>query len=130
MKIGQLVERSDGTMAGKLRTLKLALPGFLMRKIANPSQSPDAPTWELVVDGVLVVGLGWEKTITRGENEGQGFFSLTFDDPSFDRPLHVAAFRAADDPAGQVSYDIVWNRPRGGAAGGGAPGPVDDKIPY
>src|ERR1051326_1997713 len=62
-----------------------------------PSPNPNAPKYYIVSRGHagadVTIGAGWVKTIRRGSNEGEEFFTLTFDDPSFPKALNVAAFK-------------------------------------
>jgi len=129
MNIGKLLLKDDGGnpyYEGSIRTLKLALPRFMLRRIAEPAKSPDAPKWEVVakVGGEEInLGKAWEKELQRGDQAGRAFFSITLDDPSFDQPLYVNAF----PEGGTDRYRIVWDRPRRKADDAPA---GDDDAPY
>jgi len=83
----------------------------------------------------IQIGAAWRKT--SREPGTSPFYTLTFDDPSFDKPLYLTAFETPGDAS---TFDLVWRRPRrqeGGAGDGAhAPAPpagapdLDDEIPF
>lgn len=52
------------------------------------------------------VGSAWLKIAKHGSHSGERFFSIAIDDPTFNRPLNVAAFR---DRASN-EWVVVWRR--------------------
>ena len=80
------------------------------------SSSPQAPAFDIVAvnrDGIEVrIGAAWSKTITRGERKGEEYLTLTFDDPSFAKPLNAAAFKDARTG----DYEIVFRHRQAKAA--------------
>lgn len=131
MRVGHL--QSIGTVSGHykgtINTLKFSLRDFEVRPNPEAGRSPDAPNYEVVArngGGEVPVGLGWEKEIQRGDSAGKTMINITFDDPSMERPIYVAAFPSAKEgPAGEYIFDLVWSRPKGAKPAG-----TDDQIPY
>ena len=99
--------RSLDDIRGHIRTLKFQAE-IRIRKVEFPPASPDAPTHKVTAKGptgeFLDVGRGWEKSITRGPNEGDTFLSVTIDDPSFEHSLNFAVFKDDDHAA------ATWRR--------------------
>ena len=107
-KIGSLTEiRPGDLLEGNVNTLLLSVR-FEMRKLLAKPNSPNAPTHAIVAwdnDGVeITIGSAWLKTMTKPGREGTPFFSMTFSDPSFVRPLNAAAFKAVEGNG----WDIVF----------------------
>lgn len=108
--IGQLEEikqsgRSE--FVGYVRTLQLALR---FRLAENQSgNSPEAPHYLIVAKSIdgreIQIGAAWKRRAKAQATEGDEFLSITFDDPSLEKPLNVAAFRKADG-----FWDITWRR--------------------
>lgn len=77
---------------------------------APPSDNPNAPSHTITAwnrSGVEVpVGSAWTKTMTKVGREGERFLTLSFDDPSFSKPLNVAAFLNPDTG----HWDITFRR--------------------
>lgn len=98
---------------GKIVTLAAQI-GFAFEK--NESRSENAPAFNVVVNvGGQKIGIGaaWSKKFREGEREGEVFYSLSVDDPSFPSTLNVAAFPTGEvDEDGAHLFDIKWNRPR------------------
>ena len=92
---------------GQIRTLDYSLD-FVMRTnedIRNPT-SPSYLVFAKAKTGSDVhVGNCWTRQPKSNGLSGREFFSLTFDDPSFERPLNVAAF--TDDGK---RWRISWRR--------------------
>ena len=70
---------------------------FRFRLVPAPSsKNPNAPKYQAVTrnsaDVDVVIGAAWVKTMKRSERAGEEFFTLTFSDPSFPKPLNAAAF--------------------------------------
>ena len=108
-KIGSLIEvENEGEIEfdGQIRTLA---HDFDFRMIGNPDQngmgSPDYLILTKVSSGHEVpIGAAWRRKPKRyGEND---FLSITFDDPSFEKPLNVAAFVQPDGR----NWVITWRR--------------------
>lgn len=55
------------------------------------------------------IGAGWLKEIQHGDQAGRRFYSITFDDPSFDKPLNVAAWPVEGQDG---KFGITFSRPR------------------
>lgn len=121
MNIGKLtrkqLESGRYSFRGSIRTLRHSLR---LQIDANPNKkagvddSPDFVVFAVAADGELIeCGLAWLKTVKHGEGKGRQFLSLLLDDESMTTPLNVAAFPASSDG---LTWDVVWNRPRGGAA--------------
>ena len=72
------------------------------------SENPNAPTYRAVTwnsAGVqVVIGAAWLKTMKKAGREGEEFLSLTFDDPSFEKPLNLAAFKSANGEWWDITY--------------------------
>lgn len=88
---------------------------FRLMSNANP-QSADAPSHLAFADGQgpqVQVGVAWQRTLERGDQAGQPFFSMVFDDPSFLEALTVSAFPRKGS---EGWWDIVWRRQRQAAA--------------
>jgi uncharacterized protein (DUF736 family) len=49
------------------------------------------------------IGAAWLKK--RKDGSGEAFLTITLDDPSFDRPINIAAFPEKDG-----GYQISWRR--------------------
>ena len=141
-QIGTLVtEETDRGVFGKgsFRTLYLNMSFQLAPVPSEDRPSADAPSHRIFVkteDGAVGIGSAWLRVVENGPNMGDPFYSLTFDDPSFDKPLYLAAFvrrgPARTNPK-EVEYEIVWRRPRQKAApakgNAAAPSP-EHEIPY
>lgn len=116
MAIGQLNAATlDGKeeLEGFIETLEHDLKFRL--KLLHDRRGEKDPSYEIVARNrtsgrAVRIGAGWIKTAARGSHEGEDFISLTFDDPSFPRPLYCTAFPNED---GQT-WNIVGSRPRGG----------------
>jgi uncharacterized protein (DUF736 family) len=110
-KIGMIEERQNANglvLAGSIQTMELSFNFFL--EAAAASDNPSAPSHRICAwskSGEAVpVGSAWTKQITKPGREGETFFTLTFDDPSFDRPLNVAAFKNAQSG----NWDVMFRR--------------------
>jgi len=92
-------------LRGHINSLTLRF-GILLVPTGEP-ESSNRPSYrmyaELAADTDVEVGAAWRKPLP---NRGGSFLSLNFDDPSFDRPVNVAAF---PDDTGE-SYAITWRR--------------------
>jgi uncharacterized protein (DUF736 family) len=107
-KIQRRATKSGDLWEGYVSTL---IYNFRFRLVPAPNSSnPNAPKYHVVTRnnaGIdVVIGAAWVKTTKRGKNEGEDFFTLTFDDPSFPKPLNVAAFKNPDT----ADYDISFRR--------------------
>lgn len=91
-------------MKGQISTLHLNI-NFKLIQNKNKSGSND-PNYIINIQSLngsdVQIGSAWEKT---NQNTGEMFLSITFDDPSFDKALNVAAFK--NNPN---KWDIVWRR--------------------
>jgi uncharacterized protein (DUF736 family) len=91
-------------MKGQISTLHLNIS---FKLIPNKQKSnPNDPSYSIStasLNGIDVqIGSVWEKSC---QNSDDVFLSMTFDDPSFNQPLNVAAFE--NNPN---RWDIVWRR--------------------
>ena len=110
-KIGNLKSKTVNgrdVYSGSICTLEHSII-ITMRPISGKA-SDNAPSHEISTmnkDGIETeIGAAWEKQFSRGTNPGEKFFSITIDDPSFNRPLNVAAFKN-----GQTGdWDIMYRR--------------------
>lgn len=85
---------------GRITTLKL---DFTVRFVAVPNrQSMDSPAFDIQTPQGVNLGAAWEKS----DKNGGKYLSLTLDDPSFEAPLNLAAFKRDGD-----KFDLIWNRP-------------------
>ncbi|MFT3674218.1 DUF736 family protein [Aestuariivirga sp.] len=115
-KIGSLKETKPGQLyEGEVNTLQLSVR-FEVRKLLLSSDNPNAPTHAIVAwnnDGIEVpIGSAWMKTMNKPGREGTAFMSMTFSDPSFAKPLNVAAFKTAEGN----SWDVVFRHRQDKAA--------------
>lgn len=110
-KIGYLKSTSPNDtseLVGVISSLDLAIN---IRLTPNEqSGSEQAPSHRIMSRnpaGLEVeIGSAWTKTIQNSNRYGEVFFSMTLDDPSFAKPLNVAAFK---DPHEDV-WNITWRR--------------------
>lgn len=109
MQIGTIKKtnfESQEKLEGQINTLKMNLK-FELRENEN-RQSMNAPNFSIVgtaKHGEVLIGNAWIKTINKIGEAPKEFFSMTFDDPSFEHPLNVAAFPNGDD-----EWQITWRR--------------------
>ena len=109
--IGRIQRRTSKTgdvWEGNVSTL---IYNFRFRLVAAPtSANPMAPKYHVVTKNnagmEVIIGAVWVKTIKSGAREGEEFFTITFDDPSFPKSLNVAAFKNPDTG----DYDITFRR--------------------
>lgn len=61
-----------------------------------------------------LAGAAWLKEISSGKNEGEPFYSIQIDDPSFRQSLNLSAFPSNDATGRAIpgEFEIVWRRPR------------------
>lgn len=111
MSNGRLAPADGGAaFAGQINTLQLQLRIVLRANPRYRSGNNDSPKYEVFAKtsaGEVQIGRAWERAIDRGERAGEKMLSLTLDDPSFDKPLNLAAFPNADG-----GFDVAWRRPR------------------
>ena len=98
---GQIIF-SEQAITGFIKT-RLLTERF--RLVQNPRNTVNSPKFRILADDGCHIGDVWEKTTDKGEV----FYSVTFDEPSMAKPLHVSAFAMPDKPE---SYQLVWSRPR------------------
>ncbi len=91
-------------LKGQISTLHLNINFKLIKN--KQKSNPNDPTYMINTQSLngsdVQVGSVWEKSCQNSEDI---FLSMTFDDPSFDKPLNVAAFK--NNPE---RWDIVWRR--------------------
>ncbi|MBI1236322.1 MAG: DUF736 family protein [Alphaproteobacteria bacterium] len=103
-KIGTLSPTGPGDfwsdLRGKIRTLSFK-GDIRIEEKREQSPNPDAPSHRVFMRDAegdpMEIGSAWPRRITRGQNEGDTFLSVTLDDPSFPHPLNFAVFREGDD---------------------------------
>jgi uncharacterized protein (DUF736 family) len=117
MNVGKLVKiipLSEETLeiyTGSIQTLEFSIDYFSL--IANPFRSPGTKRPDYLVYGrnpkgeKVEIGVGWHREFARNEIKGE-MISLSFDDPSFKKPLHVTAFKDTDEN----HWPITWQRER------------------
>jgi uncharacterized protein (DUF736 family) len=109
--IGHLRSRStnageilEGDLSTLLHTLRIRL------EYLPKTDKPTAPAYRVVAwnnAGIeVVVGRAWLKTMNKTGREGEEFITITLDDPSFPKPLNVAAFKNSDTG----NWDIAFRR--------------------
>jgi uncharacterized protein (DUF736 family) len=95
---------------GSISTLLVNITFEARRIPRGPKDKEGAPTHRLYAvnnEGVeCEVGAMWEKAATKPEHEGEPFFTLTFTDPSLDKPHNFAAFKQKNGKPGH--YDITF----------------------
>jgi uncharacterized protein (DUF736 family) len=119
MEIGLLIRKrheTDIKFYGTLKTIKHTITDFEL--YANPRKTADKPNQPDYViylpsehGSPILIGAAWHREFSRDGVPGE-MISLTFDDPSFDAPLHVTAFRGDDENR----WPITWRRERSKAA--------------
>lgn len=109
MQVGKL-QRAENGMTGYI--VCRALDAKLTLRSHPRAGNMNAPRWEIFAKqggaSEYSIGSAWEKKIERGDNAGGKMLSITFDDPSMDKPLYVTAFPDGD------GFEIVWQRARAG----------------
>lgn len=114
MEIGLLIKSklNDETrlFRGNLKTIQHNIRDFVLCR--NPLKNEDKPKQpdyivylDIQGEPLLKIGAAWHRHYERGGVSGE-MISLTFDDPSFDAPLHVTAFRGDDE----FRWPITWRR--------------------
>ncbi len=127
--IGQLREftTKPNQFQGTVSTLMFSLV-FEARPAAS-SENANAPTHRLYAFGnagdEVEVGAMWKKTSTRAEYEGETFFTLSFSDPSMEKPINAAAYKDKDKPG---IFNITF-RHRTAAPARGAPARAPTAAP-
>lgn len=91
---------------GKVNTMNINF-NFFMQEISD-KKSDKTPDFNIFLSNGTneppSIGAAWKKVSNKNEKRTE-FFSISFDDPSFDKPLNVAAF-----PDGSDSWNITWDR--------------------
>ncbi|QOT74525.1 DUF736 domain-containing protein (plasmid) [Sphingobium fuliginis] len=104
MNIGSISQNESGTFLGKISTLTVSLT-IALREVH--STNPRAPKYEIFALSAakqwVQVGAFFE---LPANGTGEMFLNGKIEDPSFDKPLYISAFRQDDG-----SYNIVWSRP-------------------
>lgn len=113
--IGNLKETKLGELfKGSISTLDISQV-FEIRKLKK-TLNENAPTHDILAwskGGTEVsIGSAWMKTMNKAGREGEPFLSLTFTDPSFGKPLNVAAFKTE----AEGTWDIVFRHRQDKAA--------------
>lgn len=108
LKVGQNRDRTGWVGRGQLKTMRLSA-SFTMHGVEG-TRSQQAPSHRVICNG-SEIGAAWMATLTRGDFVGRPYWTLSLDDPSFDKPLRVAAFPRSENQDGTWEYDLVWQRP-------------------
>lgn len=106
MSNGYMKQDSLGAWKGVMRTLEHNISFHLKPR---PSKTENEPIFEIFCNGdhgaEVKVGAVWEKNT---KETGEIFYSLTFDDASFSKPIYVSAFKGKEPH----TFDLVWQRPK------------------
>ncbi|WP_206245694.1 DUF736 domain-containing protein [Novosphingobium terrae] len=113
MNIGQITRRDNGqnggVLIGRIDTLAISMT-IGLRLLNNPK--PTAPKYEIMAktraNTWVRVGALFEQ---EARSTGEIFYQGQIEDPSMDRPLSIALFRA-DQQDGPETYNIAWTRRR------------------
>lgn len=94
-------------LIGTVRTLNF-IGRLAITRDASPG-SPNAPTHRvfLIAEDAqrIEVGAAWAQKIKRGVREGEDFFSVTIDDPSWQQSLSFSVFRSDE-----ATWIATWRR--------------------
>lgn len=105
MNIGTIKPDQNGVLTGTIATLAVSLD-ITLQAVENPN--PRAPKYDVLA---LSAEQAWIKVGALFElfssSTGDAFLNGPIDDPSFEKPMQVSAFRQADG-----GYNIVWSRPK------------------
>lgn len=104
MSNGYLKQNENNEWQGKIETLR---HNMRIKMVPVKNRTENSPAFEVHTPnngGSLKIGVAFEKHT----KEGEVFYSMSLDDPSFDAPLYVTAFQSRDHDG----FDIVWQRPR------------------
>lgn len=113
MNIGQITRRANGNngsvLVGRIDTLAINMT-IALRLLNNPK--PTAPKYEIMAktraNSWVRVGALFEQ---EARTTGEIFYQGQIEDPSMERPLSIALFRANTDDGSEV-YNIAWTRRR------------------
>jgi uncharacterized protein (DUF736 family) len=117
MNVGKLskstIKSEDNPVVftGHIHTLEFSLDYFEL--IPNPYRSPGSKRPDYSAYGrnakgdKVEIGAGWHREFIRDGIKGE-MISLTFDDLSFAKPIHVTAFKGDDENC----WPITWHRER------------------
>lgn len=110
-KVGYLKPTSPNETSefvGMISSLDLALN--IRLTLNEQTGSAQAPTHKIMSRNAagleIEIGSAWTKTIQTANRYGETFYSMTLDDPSFDKPLNVAAFKDSHEEI----WNITWRR--------------------
>lgn len=112
MSNGQIKKLANGQLVGEILTVEHDFNfALVLREDGNDNEN--APKYDIITKSRsgkdVKIGAAWVKT---ARETGMEFFSLTFDDASFEKPLYVTAFHDDDGE----TMTLVWNRSRKQAA--------------
>lgn len=92
---------------GSLRTLEHQ---FSLRLLPQPNPDgnanrPSHRVFAILPDGTNIpFGAAWLRVSKAASHEGEEFFSLTLDDPSFSKPLNLAAFSSGKADEFEITF--------------------------
>ena len=97
-------EKTD-TYTGEIVTLTFSRTDVQFTPNENPGEKgPDYRITGKTAHGTVEFGAAWKRTSERG----QGFLSVSIDDPALSGTLNAALFTAEDGE----SATLVWTRPK------------------
>lgn len=112
------IDQNTGCGKGNYSSMTMRVNFELERMNDYDPAKPNQPTHQIYLvamgGGLVPGGAVWTKQVETGANKGMRFFSMSFDDPSFDKPLNLTAFRLGNVPPDKnqpVEYEVVWRRP-------------------
>jgi uncharacterized protein (DUF736 family) len=97
--IGTFTKSQDG-YTGTVSTLTLDAKVQVRPAEKTSDKAPDFR----IFAGRAEIGAAWKKT----SNEGRGYLSMKFDDPSLPAPIQANLFEMEGG-----EYELIWSRPNG-----------------
>ena len=111
MKIGELQEKitnSGKILVGVINSL--AFSASIEFHPAPKSENTNSPAFIIYAKsnngGRVQIGAAWIKHLKKGPNSGEEFLTITIDDPSLPRALHLAAFQNPETN----NWEIMFRR--------------------
>ena len=102
MNIGYL----DDDLSGHVAMLAPQFAANIVLEKSENVESDKSPSHRVLarVKGTTSeIGAAW----LRKDDNGREYFSMSIDQPGFDKPVSCAAFRRKDE-----GWDVSWNRPK------------------
>ena len=105
MNIGSIKRNDRGTLIGRIATLQFTATIALRDLNSSNERAPKFEIFALSAAREWVqIGAFFELT---SNSTGESFLNGKLEDPSFEKPLYISAFRQPDG-----SYNIAWRRPK------------------